>query len=142
MQTGRQVQVRWVLFVALLAGLAGTATDLVLTEHYEDVWQLVPIVLTALAVVLLLAHVTARSTVTRWLFRGTMALFIVGGLLGIVLHARGSAEFQLEVDPQMDRWTLVTKVARAKAPPALAPGLMIQLGLLGLAFTLVKERSL
>ncbi len=139
MHTGRPLWVRRVLFAALLTGLAGTATELLLIEHYEDAWQLVPIVLTGWAVVLLLWHVAARSTTSRRLFQGTMALVIVAGLAGMILHARGSAEFQREIDPQMDRWTLVKKVARAKAPPALAPGLMIQVGLLGLAFTLLKE---
>jgi hypothetical protein len=43
------------------------------------------------------------------------------------------------IDPAMDGWTLTKKIFHAKAPPALAPGLMIQLGLIGLAFTFTKE---
>jgi len=51
-----------------------------------------------------------------------------------VLHYRGSMEFQLEVNPELAGLELFLKVVRAKAPPALGPGAMIQLGLLGLAY--------
>jgi hypothetical protein len=46
-------------------------------------------------------------------------------------HAR-RREFQLEIDPSLPRWELFKKVMRAQAPPALAPGVMMQLGLVGL----------
>jgi hypothetical protein len=64
-----------------------------------------------------------------------MVLFIVSGLAGFVLHYQGNREFQLEVNPSLDGLELFLKVIRAKAPPALAPGAMIHLGLLGLAYT-------
>jgi hypothetical protein len=34
----------------------------------------------------------------------------------------------------MSNWELLEKILRAKAPPLLAPGMMLQLGLLGLAY--------
>ncbi len=34
----------------------------------------------------------------------------------------------------MSTWDLLEKVLHAKAPPLLAPGMMMQLGLLGLAY--------
>ena len=55
--------------------------------------------------------------------------------LGIVLHYRGNLEFQLEIDATQSSWDLFRKVIHAKAPPALAPGAMTQLGLLGLVYT-------
>ena len=36
---------RWLL-VLLAIGLIGTAVDLVLLDHYEDAWQMPPLVLT------------------------------------------------------------------------------------------------
>jgi hypothetical protein len=39
------------------------------------------------------------------------------------------------MDPTQSSWTLFTKVMTAHAPPALAPGVMAQLGLLGLIYT-------
>ena len=63
-----------------------------------------------------------------------MILFVMGGLLGFVLHYRGSMEFQLEVNPDLSGLELFLKAIRAKAPPALGPSAMIYLGLLGLAY--------
>jgi hypothetical protein len=44
-------------------------------------------------------------------------------------------EFQLEVSPGLAGWELLRKALNAKAPPALAPGVMAQLGVLGLIYT-------
>ena len=55
---------------------------------------------------------------------------------GVVLHFRGNMSFQLDMDPAIAGWDLFTKVMHAKAPPALAPGAMVQLGLIGLIYTL------
>ena len=63
-----------------------------------------------------------------------MVLFVLAGFAGFVAHFHGSAEFQLDLDPRMTTWELLEKVMRAKAPPLLAPGMMMQLGLLGLAY--------
>ncbi|MFL6279892.1 MAG: hypothetical protein ACJ731_07260, partial [Vicinamibacterales bacterium] len=43
-------------------------------------------------------------------------------------------EFQREVDPAIVGRELVVKAMTAKTPPALAPGSMSQLGLIGLAY--------
>jgi len=64
-----------------------------------------------------------------------MILFIVSGSLGVGLHFRGAAGFQREIDPAIGAWDLVKKAMRAKAPPVLAPGVMLQLGLIGLVYT-------
>jgi len=61
-------------------------------------------------------------------------LFALAGFAGVAAHFRGSAEFQLDLNPSMSMWELVEKVMRAKAPPLLAPGMMLQMGLLGLAY--------
>jgi hypothetical protein len=63
-----------------------------------------------------------------------MALFVLAGFVGFVAHFQGSAEYQLELNPDMSTWELLEKILRAKAPPLLAPGMMLQLGLLGLAY--------
>jgi hypothetical protein len=52
----------------------------------------------------------------------------------MALHFRGNMEFQLDIDPSLGGWALVSKVIRAKAPPAMAPAAMAQLGLLGLVY--------
>jgi hypothetical protein len=50
------------------------------------------------------------------------------------LHYRANVAFQREVDPSIAGQALFLKAITAKTPPALAPGSMSQLGLIGLAY--------
>jgi hypothetical protein len=130
---------RWILGVMVL-GLLGTVTELVLLEHYEEPLQWVPVGLIGLALVTIAWHVTGNSATSRRVFHVLMWLFVLAGFAGFAAHFHGSAEFQLESDPGMDIYTLIEKVMRAKAPPLLAPGMMLQMGLLGLAYLFSDTR--
>ena len=132
--------VRGLLLVALLFGLAGAAAELLLLGHYEDPWQIAPLGLILLALGVLGWYLARPAWLNALLLRTTMTLFLLAGVVGIWLHMGGAAEFQREIDPAIGRWPLFVKVMRAKAPPALAPGLMIQLGLVGLIFTFTKGK--
>jgi hypothetical protein len=125
---------RFVLAIVIL-GLLGTVTELVLLEHYEDSLQIVPLVFIGLALVTIVGHLVVPRAGSVWLLRAVMGVLVVSGVLGVVLHYRGGLEFQLEMDPTQSGWDLFAKVLHAKAPPALAPGVMTQLGLLGLVYT-------
>ena len=123
------------LLVLLALGLLGTAVDLVLLDHYEDVWQRPPLVLCVVSwLILLWMGLGGGRTAIRAL-RIAMVLCIVGGLAGLALHYNGNREFQHEIDPELAGWALFLKVVTAKAPPALAPAVMAQLGFLGLLYT-------
>jgi hypothetical protein len=122
------------LLLLLALGLAGIGAELLALAHYEDSWQFVPLVLIVLAFVVIGWHVFDGGAASVRVLRVVMVMFVAAGVAGIVLHYRGSMEFQLEIDPSQSHWTLFTKIIRAKAPPALAPGAMAQLGLLGLAY--------
>ena len=124
---------RWILGVLVL-GLLGTVTELLLLEHYEQLLQLVPLVLIAAAIAVVVWHVMRHDAASLRALEIVMALFVLAGFIGFAAHFSGSAEFQLDLDPSMTTWELVEKVLRAKAPPLLAPGMMLQLGLLGLAY--------
>ena len=63
-----------------------------------------------------------------------MALCVVTGAVGILLHYRGNVEFELERDGSIRGLRLFWEAIRG-ATPALAPGALSQLGLLGLAYT-------
>jgi hypothetical protein len=128
-------RLRRLVLVILTIGMAGTALDLLLLEHYEDVWQIPPLLIIALGLAVVGWVWTAGSGIAVMAMRIVMVLAIAGGLAGIGLHYYGNREFQLEIDPGLQGWALVTKVMTAKAPPALAPAVMIQLGLLGLIYT-------
>ena len=134
---------RWMLWVLVL-GLVGTETELILLEHYEDPWQFVPLILVALGFVVLIWHARQGNEATLRMLKIIMSLFVVAGFVGLALHFRGAANYQLELDPTLGRWDLIKKVMRVKAPPVLAPGVMLQLGLIGLAYAFsdsVNKRS-
>jgi len=126
--------VRRVLRVILFLGLLITGTDLLLLGHYEDARQVIPLVLIAMGLVVLAWHAFHGGAVNMRALQVTMVLFIASGMLGVVLHYRSNMEFQLEMDSSLSGLKLFWKVMQAKAPPALAPSAMAQLGLLGLAY--------
>ncbi len=126
---------RRILLAILLLGVIGIMAELLLLGHIEDVYQLIPVVL-GVATVLMSAAIVMRPGVgTLRLFRMVMALMILSGIVGMVLHFQVNIEFQLEMDAALSGTNLFRKAIVAKTPPALAPGAMIQLGLIGLAYT-------
>ena len=134
--SGRDLRVmRRLLLAILVLGLVGATIDLLLLDHYEDAWQLIPLVLLGLAFVVLGWHVASGSAASIRAFRALMLLFLLGGLTGGVLHFRASAEFHAAMDPSPTRWQLARAVLRSKVPPVLAPAVMLQMGLVGLAYT-------
>ena len=132
--TARLLVLRWWILVILVLGLLGTVTELVLLEHYEQPLQFVPLVLILAAAGVLWWEFRRRDPASRRATQIVMGLFVVAGFVGFAAHFRGAAEYQLELDPDMSNWELLEKILRAKAPPLLAPGMMLQLGLLGLAY--------
>jgi hypothetical protein len=131
---------RWMYWVLVL-GFVGTETELLLLEHYDDPWQFVPLLLMALGLWSLVWYTKRRDARSLQVFRTIMGLFIIAGFVGVALHFRGAVQFQLETDPHMDKWELIKKVMRIKAPPVLAPGVMLQLGLIGLAYALPHSQN-
>jgi hypothetical protein len=125
---------RTLLLVTLVLGLAGTETELLLLGHFEDAWQLVPVILIGIAVVSLVVYGFFRSGRSVRNVQVTMLLFVVAGLVGTWLHYQSNAQFELEIAPDMLFWPLF-KAAMAGSMPVLAPGAMIQLGLIGLAWS-------
>jgi hypothetical protein len=126
---------RRLLLGILLLGVFGITAELLLLAHTEDANQLIPIALAA-ATVVMSAIVALRPTRgSIRVFQLVMVLLIISGALGSYLHLRANMEFQLEMDPTLSGFGLFRKSMVAKAPPALAPGSMTQLGLIGLAYT-------
>ncbi|MCI0413693.1 hypothetical protein L0222_12945 [bacterium] len=117
-----------------LLGAAGTGTELLLIGHIEEVWQWVPLLLLLTSFVMLFAHAVASVSIR--IFQGIMILFITSGIIGIGIHYNARMEFKLEMNPALKGKQLILETIRgATVPPVLAPGIMIQLGLLGLACT-------
>ena len=127
--------IRSLLLAGLTIGLFGTAVDLFLLGHYEEVWQAVPLGLIALALAIVAVLVVKKTAAAVIALQIAMTFFVGAGIIGIALHYSGNREFQLELDPSLSGWPLVAAVMTAKAPPAMAPASMVQLGLIGLIFT-------
>ncbi len=68
-----------------------------------------------------------------------MGLFMVASIAGMVLHYLGSVEFELEMYPDLGGIDLFWQ-AITGATPALAPGMMLLLGLIGWLFTFQHPR--
>jgi hypothetical protein len=129
----------WIVAIIVL-GLIGTMTELILLEHDEQALQFVPLVLMVLGALTLAWHAAAKGTASLRVLEIVMGLFVLAGFAGMAAHFNGSMEYQLELNPELSMWELLDKIVHAKAPPLLAPGMMIQLGLLGLAYAFTDPR--
>jgi hypothetical protein len=125
---------RTLLLLTLVVSVVGTLAELLLLEHFEDAWQWAPIGLLGAALLTLAWHALERGPTSLNVLRGLMVLSMASGLVGLLLHYRGNVEFELEMYPDLAGWKLF-KDSIMGATPALAPGAMLQIGLVGLAWT-------
>jgi len=115
-------------------GVLGTGVELLFLGHTQGITQLIPLVLLVMSLLALAWYVLNRKSASLRTFQITVVLVLTSGLVGTGLHYRANQKFELEADPNMTGFALLSKVMTGAAP-ALAPGAMIQLGLLGLVYT-------
>lgn len=119
------------LLLAILAlGQGGTVVELALLEHYESFWQWMPLVVLGIGLVCTVAVLVTRR---RWIvlsYRVAMTLLILIGALGLVQHYQSNVEFELEMYPSRAGVELFWEAVRG-ATPALAPGALMFIGLVG-----------
>jgi hypothetical protein len=125
--------VRRILVLAFALGVVGTATELLLLGHFEEWRQVLPLVLLGLALLVLIWHALDRRPLPVRALQLLMLVFCLAGVLGLVFHYRGNVEFELEMYPSRAGVELFRK-AITGATPALAPGAMILLALIGFAY--------
>jgi hypothetical protein len=120
----------------LVLGITGTVIELLLLEHDEadKPLQFVPLILIAAGVAAIIWHLARPGPASLNVLQIVMAVFVLSSFVGFLAHFNGSAEFVHELNPEADTWEILEKALHAKAPPLLAPGMMMQLGLLGLAY--------
>lgn len=122
------------LILALIAvGAAGLLLELVLIEHYDEPWQWAPVVSLGATLIGCAALAWHPGPGTLRAFRAVMVACLVLGAVGVFLHLKGNLEFELEGAPGLRGWPLYREVLKG-ATPALAPGALAQLGLLGLLY--------
>lgn len=135
------MRIRRFLGALFLVTVLGAAAELILVEHTEDVWQVVPFVLLAFGAAAVLAAWRWPNTGTRQFVQTTMALIIASGVLGLWLHYRANAEFELEMYPALAGWGLFWKAIHGASPPSLAPGAMVVVGALGWIWSLLGDEQ-
>ena len=124
---------RDLILAIMVIGMLGLIAELFLQEHTESWQQWIPLVALGLG---LLATALIRlrpGPVSLVFFRAMMVTFIIAGLAGVYLHYAGNVEFAIERTPELKGLALIWKALRG-ATPALAPGALAQLGLLGLVY--------
>lgn len=122
---------RHLVLIVLTFGIVGVGFELVLLDHMEDNWQWAPIVLLAAGLPVSIWLIFSPGIAIIRTYRVLMGLFILSGFVGQWLHYQGNVEFELEMYPSRGGLELVWE-ALGGAYPALAPGTMTLLGLLGL----------
>jgi hypothetical protein len=125
-------RVRRLIRLLVAFGMLGTSVELLLLAHTEDTNQLMPFIAMVLSLLALIWRTVSGSPASVRAVQFAMALMLIAGAVGVVLHYRANMEFQLDIDPSLGGFTLFKTVLEAKSPPALAPGNMALLGLFGL----------
>lgn len=115
----------------LLFGETGVLLELWFLGHYEDPWQWTPLALIAAGLVASAWIAALPGRVSLNVFGWLMAGHVAAGAVGLFLHMKANVEFELELHPGNAGWPLVRETLTG-AIPALAPGAMFQLGLLGM----------
>ncbi len=114
-------------------GVAGVGIELVLTGHYEDWKQWIPIELLGVGLLAAVWALISRDGKPVLFMQCLGIAYVVAGFVGIYFHFCGNREFELEMYPSLSGFGLIVE-SLTGATPALAPGVMVQLGLLALLF--------
>lgn len=130
---------RAALLVTLVVGNAGTAVELLLLKHTDGVWQLIPLVLIGLTLLILAWFGLARSAASLRALQVVMVVSFASGGVGAIQHFRGNVVYASESNPSLAGRELYIEAVMGSTP-TLAPGTMVQLALIGLAFAFRHPR--
>jgi len=128
------LSLRQLVLALVFIGVVGLEIELALLRHADSFSQLIPHIVLLIGLLATILVYLRPSAGTLRAFQAIMWLFVVIGLLGLFFHFKGNLEFAMERDPSLSGFKLIWKVLRG-ATPALAPGALSQLGLLGLIYT-------
>src|SRR5215208_1351141 len=132
--------VRRGLLAILVLGLAGTEIELLLLKHTDGFWQILPLGLIGAGIVVVVWCAVTESPASQRVLDAVMIAFILSGTAGVLLHFQGNVEWERERMPGIGGSSLVRQ-ALMGATPTLAPGTMLQLGLVGLLYSYVRHRE-
>ena len=120
--------------LALLAlGCAGLIGELIILEHYEEINQLPPLILLSLTLITILWHWIDGGRRSLRTLQVVTLFLIIAGAVGVYFHLMGNIEATKEFEPDLAGLPFWVDVIRGAAP-SLAPGTLLQFGLLGLLY--------
>ncbi len=130
----RRFSVKQTLFIGSSFLFLGTAIELYLLHHYEDFFQLIPLVSILVSlVVLVLLHIRSTLFLNK-LFVVLMVITALVGVYGVFLHLQANFQFEQEMTPIHTNWELFTE-SLSGAIPALAPGSLVAFSLIGYSYS-------
>jgi len=124
----------WLLITIIFMAF-GTVTELFLIGHYEDNWQIVPIILIAATLVNALIVSATDKSVFKISFKTLLVACLVSGVIGSYFHMQANMEFESEMHPTQPYFATFTE-SLSGALPILAPGSMIVFALIGYIYSL------
>lgn len=127
-------QYSMVLLIFLLFHI-GSILELVLLSHYESFWQSLPLITLCLGLVSLFLRSWSLEIV-KFFYLST----ILAGVLGVFLHLKNNWEFEQEMYAGITAGELFIS-SFSGALPALAPGTLIPIGLLGFHLIQLKSKN-
>lgn len=125
--------IRQLVLALVFLGLVGLEIELALLRHAESFSQWIPHIVLMIGLISTVLVFLRPAPGTLRFFQAMMWIFVIVGVLGLYFHFHGNLEFALERDPSLSGVRLLWKALRG-ATPALAPGALSQLGLLGLIY--------
>jgi hypothetical protein len=128
-------RLRNALLVLVVFATVGLAVELLLLEHTETFAQWLPLAVLGAVLAAVVPVVAWPGRASLRVFQALMLAVFATGAAGVVLHYRSNVEFELEMYPTLRGGALVWQSLKG-AIPALAPGALAQLGLMGLVFTI------
>lgn len=128
------------VLVAFFFMIVGTAFELYLLEHYEGLQQLIPLLCIGASLFMALALFFKRTPGLVVIFKLILGLTALSGFYGTYLHLIANFEFEQEMRPTASGWHLFIE-SLSGALPALAPGSMIVLALIGYSYLILLKQK-
>ena len=126
--------VRRILLITVISAIIAVEIELLLLDHVKPIMQLVPVFLMAAGLLAIIWYGFTRSRESMKAFQIMMILSIATGLLGIFVHLGFSATDAIKKDKTLQGMPLIRAALTGVAPP-FAPAALIQIGLVGVAYT-------
>ena len=138
--TSERIRLKQVLVLALLFMMIGTLLELYLLDHYEDIWQLIPVICIGAALINFCVLFYRRSQAAIHLFKLVLLLTSFSGVYGVVLHLQANYEFEQDMKPTAGFWQLILE-SISGALPTLAPMSLLVLACIGYSYLILTQHQ-